>query len=273
MVITATEVKSFEWPPVKWSPTADTSRTFSTFWVMAAYTKHLPTHSHIKNRVLARRAQRGCQKSRDVMLAGNLRLILLVLLGKEHETVYGVHYDDAFQVGVVAMFHAIRGYKSEEASFSTYALPVIRGYILRHRTRDYLVKPPDDRPTHGLRAVQAKNARRLPHYFSWSELYALPAPDWEAEVTDCVEAIDLRRVIERYIRLAKLSFREREIVKLRFGIGDGCQYTLEETAHVFRVTRERIRQIEAKALRKLALVMTNWAIRHNYYDKENFWIR
>ncbi len=51
--------------------------------------------------------------------------------------------------------------------------------------------------------------------------------------------------------LRTLSYREREIVKLRYGIGDGYTYTLEEVGRIFKVTRERVRQVEAKAIRKL----------------------
>ncbi|MBI3844611.1 MAG: RNA polymerase sigma factor RpoD [Planctomycetes bacterium] len=51
--------------------------------------------------------------------------------------------------------------------------------------------------------------------------------------------------------LHTLTYREREIIKLRYGIGDGYTYTLEEVGKIFRVTRERVRQIEAKAVRKL----------------------
>ena len=51
--------------------------------------------------------------------------------------------------------------------------------------------------------------------------------------------------------LNTLTFREREIIKLRYGIGDGYTYTFEEVGRIFRVTRERVRQIEAKAVRKL----------------------
>lgn len=53
--------------------------------------------------------------------------------------------------------------------------------------------------------------------------------------------------------LKTLSFREREVLKLRYGIGekDGFTYTLGETARIFKVTRERIRQVESKAIRKL----------------------
>jgi len=51
--------------------------------------------------------------------------------------------------------------------------------------------------------------------------------------------------------LNTLTHREREIIKLRYGIGDGYTYTLEEVGKIFNVTRERVRQIEAKAIRKL----------------------
>ncbi|MBI4614670.1 MAG: RNA polymerase sigma factor RpoD [Planctomycetes bacterium] len=51
--------------------------------------------------------------------------------------------------------------------------------------------------------------------------------------------------------LETLDFREREIIKLRYGLGSGYTYTLEEVGKIFKVTRERVRQIEAKAVRKL----------------------
>ena len=51
--------------------------------------------------------------------------------------------------------------------------------------------------------------------------------------------------------LKTLTNREREIIKLRYGLGDGYTYTLEEVGRIFKVTRERVRQIEAKAVRKL----------------------
>jgi RNA polymerase primary sigma factor len=51
--------------------------------------------------------------------------------------------------------------------------------------------------------------------------------------------------------LCSLNERERKVLELRFGLGDGCARTLEEVGSQFKVTRERIRQIEAKALRQL----------------------
>ena len=59
----------------------------------------------------------------------------------------------------------------------------------------------------------------------------------------------LRNRIERLLKT--LTYREREIIKLRYGLGDGYTYTLEEVGRIFKVTRERVRQIEAKAVRKL----------------------
>jgi RNA polymerase primary sigma factor len=51
--------------------------------------------------------------------------------------------------------------------------------------------------------------------------------------------------------LKTLTYREREIIRLRYGLVDGYMYTLEEVGRKFKVTRERVRQIEAKAVAKL----------------------
>lgn len=59
----------------------------------------------------------------------------------------------------------------------------------------------------------------------------------------------LRERIEAVLKT--LTYREREIIKLRYGIGDGYTYTIEDVGRIFKVTRERVRQVEAKAIRKL----------------------
>jgi RNA polymerase primary sigma factor len=59
----------------------------------------------------------------------------------------------------------------------------------------------------------------------------------------------LRQEIDNLLKT--LTYREREIIRLRYGLGDGYTYTLEEVGRIFKVTRERVRQIEAKAVRKL----------------------
>jgi len=67
--------------------------------------------------------------------------------------------------------------------------------------------------------------------------------------TESATADMLRGRIEQVLKT--LTYREREIIKLRYGIGDGYTYTLEEVGRIFKVTRERVRQVEAKAIRKL----------------------
>jgi RNA polymerase primary sigma factor len=67
--------------------------------------------------------------------------------------------------------------------------------------------------------------------------------------TDTATQEMLRDRIEAVLKT--LTYREREIIKLRYGLGDGYTYTLEEVGRIFKVTRERVRQVEAKALRKL----------------------
>src|SRR5262249_20335042 len=52
--------------------------------------------------------------------------------------------------------------------------------------------------------------------------------------------------------LKTLTYREREIIKLRYGLGDGYTYTLEEVGRIFKVTRDRVRQIEAQGCRQAA---------------------
>ena len=65
----------------------------------------------------------------------------------------------------------------------------------------------------------------------------------------CASNVILRDRIDALLKT--LTFREREIIRLRYGLGDGYTYTLEEVGRIFKVTRERVRQIEAKAVRKL----------------------
>jgi RNA polymerase primary sigma factor len=67
--------------------------------------------------------------------------------------------------------------------------------------------------------------------------------------SDTASSEMLRSRIEQVLKT--LTYREREIIKLRYGIGDGYTYTLEEVGRIFKVTRERVRQVEAKAIRKL----------------------
>ena len=71
----------------------------------------------------------------------------------------------------------------------------------------------------------------------------------EVSPAEVVINLNLQEQTENLLRT--LTPREEEVIKMRFGVGDGSEHTLEEVGQNFAVTRERIRQIEAKALRKL----------------------
>lgn len=75
------------------------------------------------------------------------------------------------------------------------------------------------------------------------------ADEHESDPGVAAERPGLRERIDN--ALAHLSYREREIIKLRYGLGDGYNYTLEEVARIFQITRERVRQLEKRALSKL----------------------
>ena len=81
------------------------------------------------------------------------------------------------------------------------------------------------------------------HLGDFIEDKGMPSPP------DAVIHINLREKIEEALKI--LTEREAKILKMRFGLGEGHEHTLEEVGQQFKVTRERIRQIEAKALRKL----------------------
>ena len=66
-----------------------------------------------------------------------------------------------------------------------------------------------------------------------------------------IDAVAIREEVGEMLHI--LSHREREIIKLHYGLGDGYSYTLEEVGHIFKVTPGRIRQIEAKAIRKIQM--------------------
>ena len=83
--------------------------------------------------------------------------------------------------------------------------------------------------------------KRLPSYTRGE--YLLPSPE------DMFERKELEENVENW--LESISERERKVLEMRFGLADGIAHTLEEVGQEFGVTRERIRQIEAKALDKI----------------------
>jgi len=96
---------------------------------------------------------------------------------------------------------------------------------------------------HTVRTVEDVEADKLLTMAGPQQRYILPSP------SDIAERNDYAQVIQKLI--TTLSFREREILKLRFGIGTGCEHSYEELGRTFKVSRSRIQQIEKKAMTKL----------------------
>ena len=101
------------------------------------------------------------------------------------------------------------------------------------------------------KAVEVSSFAALPRA-TQKEIRMLPAPAEQIPDVICMRADHQEKSKEAINEaLEKLSYLEREVIKLRYGLNDGNTCTLNEVGHTLRTTREHVRQIEAKAIRKL----------------------
>jgi RNA polymerase primary sigma factor len=225
------------------------------------------------------------QAKRDLS-AGNLRLV--VSIAKKYRN-RGLPFLDIIQEGNTGLMRAVDKYEYKRGyKFSTYATWWIRQAITRaiaDHARTIRIPVHMIETMSKLRNIQKQLLQKLGHEPTIEELaeaagmnvaetrrvmkisrhpISLDRPvgesedsyfgdfieDERQEAPASVAASDmLRKRIDDVLKT--LTYREREIIKLRYGIGDGYTYTLEEVGRIFKVTRERVRQVEAKAIRKL----------------------
>ncbi len=246
----------------------------------------MPCEVFIMRVEATQRAHYEYEKAKQELSGGNLRLV--VSIAKKYRN-RGLSFLDLIQEGNTGLMRAVDKYEYRRGfKFSTYATWWIRQAITRSiadQARTIRIPVHMIETMSNIRDIMKKLSQKLGREPTLEELanaadlsveetrrvlkisrkpISLDRPVGESEESTFGEFIEddnaespvnvaTKEMLKDKIKgvLETLTYREREIIKLRYGLGDGYTYTLEEVGKIFDVTRERVRQIEAKAIRKL----------------------
>ncbi|MBI5492795.1 MAG: sigma-70 family RNA polymerase sigma factor [Deltaproteobacteria bacterium] len=252
--------------------------------------KRYPLLTAKEEKILAKRIARGDKSARQTMIESNLRLV--VNIAKKYSN-RGFPLQDLIEEGNIGLIKSAERFKAAKGcKFSTYATYWIKQSIERaianqanvvrlpiHISADIskvsrasrelmmaLNREPDFRELAERTGLSGRYVKKLDIISKKSYSLEASIPDGSdqslldrLEDNSCpspVELIDLSRRSDKINSwLARLDENERTIIRFRFGIGCRAPKTLEEIGRDFGVTRERVRQIEVKALYKLKKIL------------------
>jgi len=239
---------------------------------------------------LAKKIKRGDKVARAKMIQSNLRLVINI--AKRYSGL-GVSILDLIEEGNMGLMKAVEKFNHKRGyRFSTYAAWWIRQYISRSianqgktvripvyitemmsrfkKTTEHLTSALKRKP----RLAEISKKMRLPMkrvkllHKMMTGISSLNAPIGEEGTTEFMNLIEDESIISAVDGLSnflmqerikglleKMSKRERKILSLRFGLKDGVPHTLRDTAKHFGITRERVRQIESAAMKKIREMM------------------
>ncbi|MDO5425843.1 MAG: sigma-70 family RNA polymerase sigma factor [Eubacteriales bacterium] len=246
-----------------------------------------PLLSADEEREIAARVRAGDEKAKETLVNANLRLVVSIV--KRYAGGSHMSFLDLVQEGNVGLMKAVEKFDYERGyKFSTYATWWIRQAVtraiadqsrtiripvhmretmnrIRAQSRKFLAENGREPDTSELAVLMGMPIDKMEEIMKlFGDTISLETPVGDEEDASLGEFIPDKSTNDQYTEteylllqqelsemLSTLTERERSVLRLRFGFEDGKIWTLEEVGQVYHVTRERIRQIEARALRRL----------------------